>query len=149
MATMAWHYTVMLHFESIIMSEVIMPNALDMAPEAKPVAWFSRNPHWEKMANRRAIDPVTGDRVTLTMWQTRQAGGGLVRFGIDATKLLHDRTLWQRARVDDAARDALVTEGVRQGADPLEWCGSVKPVPVERLVIESLDDTYRWQAFKW
>ncbi|WP_205192901.1 hypothetical protein, partial [Burkholderia sp. LMG 13014] len=63
------------------MSEVIMPNTLDMAPEARPVAWFSRNPHWEKMANRRAIDPVTGDRVTLTMWQTRQAGGGLVRFG--------------------------------------------------------------------
>ncbi|MBY4868569.1 MULTISPECIES: hypothetical protein [Burkholderia] len=149
MVTMAWHYTVMLHFESIIMSEVIMPKTLDMAPEAKPVAWFSRNPYWEKTANRRAIDPGTGDRVTLTMWQTRQAGGGLVRFGIDATKLLHDQALWRRARIEDTARDALVAAGVRQGADPLEWYGSVKPVPVERLVIESLDDTYRWQTFKW
>ncbi|KEZ04479.1 hypothetical protein GQ57_17795 [Burkholderia sp. MSh2] len=146
---MAWHYTVMMHFESIIMSEIIQPKALDVAPDAKPVAWFSRNPYWEKSANRRAIDPKNGDRIALTMWETRQAGGGLVRFGIDATKLLQDQVLWRRARIEDDARESLVAEGVRHGADPSEWCGSVKPVPVERLVIESLDDSYRWQTFKW
>jgi hypothetical protein len=146
--TMAWHYTVMMNFESIIMNECILPRALGAAPHARPLVWFSLNRFWENTANKGAIDPKTGERIRLSMRQTRAAGGGLVRFGIDACKLLRDDVLWQRARIEDDVRNALVEEAVQQGADPSDWCGSIKPVPVDRLVIESLNDSLQWQTFR-
>ncbi|MDN7429110.1 hypothetical protein [Burkholderia sp. AU45388] len=146
---MAWHYTAMHHFESIILSEFILPMSPGLSPEARPIVWFSLNSYWEKSVGRLVIDPATGQHIRLSMQQMRAEHGKLIRFGIEERKLLRADVLCRRARVNDSDWRDHLAQGSRHGANPLQWCGSVKPVSVDGLVIESFDDAFRWRRFRW
>lgn len=81
------------------------------------------------------------------MRETFERGGGLVRFGIDATRLHTGEALRRKAHMNNAIWNGLAAEGKRQGADPSDGCSSVEDVPLDGLAIETMNASFKWEPF--
>ena len=83
----AWHYTTGQKFEQIAETGFILPASIGVKPPERPIVWFSLNQNFELTARKGWCD-VAGFVRTLSVQETREAGGGLVRLGLDASKLI-------------------------------------------------------------
>lgn len=83
-----WHYTTLDRYTLIYRDRLITPaTAFVIAPE-RPAVWFSCHPHWEPTANKGIME---GRLVrTATMDEMEEAGGGLVRIGVERRYLPHE-----------------------------------------------------------
>jgi len=141
---LAWHYTTGQKFPIIIERGELVPSAIGVKPPEKPILWFSLNQYWEHTANK-AIADANGNLRRLTMRETFNLGGGLVRFGYEAKNLHVGDALRRKASMSASVWRGLCAEGRRQNAAPSDWCGSIVPVPVPALVVEVMNDAFKWE----
>lgn len=139
----AWHYTTGQKFLAIVESGYLKPTNIDVKPPEKPILWFSLNQKWENTANK-AILEASGEIKRLSMMDTYKLGGGLVRFGIEPNMLNLGDELRRKASMSASLWRALWKEGLKQNAKPSEWCGTIKSIPIDELIIEVMNDDFVW-----
>lgn len=149
-----WHYTVGAPLAAIARSGCLRPGNAHDADRSEPVRtgqpadasrailWFSRNQKWDPSAakdERLRTDARTPSRSGL---HTRF---GLYRFGLraDDRRLLPWPTVTRVADIDVPDAMAMVASGLRCGAAPTDWIGTLSPVPVDELVFEA------WNGRGW
>ncbi len=142
--TMAWHYTTGEKFPLIVADGVIRPAAIGVKPPERPIVWFSLAQHFE-MTARKGLMNAAGQIRTASIQETREFGGGLVRFGIDAARLIpwRDGVLRKAAGMRYATAKMLDARGIQQGASPFEWLGSLDPVPIDECEIQVMGEGYK------
>ncbi len=139
----AWHYTTGQHFKRICESGILMPAATAVTPPEKPILWFSLNQYWEPTANKGWRNP-DGTILTLTMQQTLERAAGLVRFGCPLRLLRGGEALRKEARMKSAVWKMPFDEGERQGANPCDWRGTVKPLFIDNLAVDVMSKEWKW-----
>jgi len=129
-----YHYTPEFGMEQIIKSGIIKLATSSFAPKfQKPVAWVSTNPHFEQTALKDIYDK-TGSITQLTFEQQAHMFG-CARFEIKPTYKLYNWTkLAKRARIRVDMVRGLEEVGRKMGANPNEWYGSLKPIPIEQWI---------------
>jgi hypothetical protein len=76
---------------------------------------------------------------------TYEHGGGLARFGIVRSKLIPWSKLQNKAQMAVDVIMALEVERRRQGANPSEWYGTCKPLPLSKIQrIELMNEHGNW-----
>jgi hypothetical protein len=134
----AWHYTTGIAFQSIVKSGVLLPSKKYIAKNERPVLWFSLNQDYEPTAAKgvRLDDGrvAQGSRDT-----TYKFGGGLVRFGYAAKRLIPWRDLKKKARIPIRVVDGLERVGRKMQAHPGDWLGSFRAISISELVIDVWD----------
>jgi hypothetical protein len=133
-ARIAWHYTTGIHYGHIVASGELRPAAIGVKPPEKPVLWFSLNQDFEPTACK-AVRDESGAIRRLSKEDTQVLGEGLYRFGVPA-RLLHPwPKLARKARMTTETQRLLEREGIRQGANPILWCGlTSNPIPLAKCV---------------
>ena len=144
---LAWHYTTGLHFERICTSGLLMPAIAGVEHPEKPILWFSLNQYWEPTASKGWEFP-DGTTRTLTMEETFERAGGLVRFGCPLRLLRAGEALRKEARMKSAVWLGLAAEGKRQGAKVSDWWGTTKPMPIGGLAVEVMNPDWRWEPVR-
>lgn len=134
---MAWHYTTGEKFFQISKTGILLPAIAGVVPPERPIVWFSLNQKFEPTA-RKGINR-NGQQVTATLEEMHQLAGGLVRFGVEPTKLLHIEALKRKARINAHTWRRLCAAAVDVGADPGLWFGCLDPLPVDGLVVEVME----------
>ena len=142
MSELAWHYTTGENFISIVESNVLLPAVIRLKEEQAPVLWFSQNQVWEPTACKG----ISKDGIihTGTRHETREYGGGLVRFGYPKDRLLSWKKLRSAANICYRSRCLLESAGHMMGGNPNHWMGILHPLPVNQLVLEVLDGEWTW-----
>lgn len=140
----AWHYTTGQKFLAIVESGCLKPTNIDVKPPEKPILWFSLNQQWENTANKAKLD-ANGEIKRLSMKETYELGGGLVRFGIKPNILYLGDELRRKASMSASIWRALCKEGLKQNAKPSEWCGSISTISTDKLIIEVMRDDFAWE----
>ena len=140
---LAWHYTTGEKFKAIVASGYLMPTGILVKPPERPVLWFSLNQRFEPTARKGAIEG--GALRTLSIEETRQHCGGLVRFGLSPRKLLTGDKLRTRAHIARPLWAGLCRVGIQQKADPALWLGCLDAVPVERLAVDVMNEAGEWE----
>lgn len=145
---LAWHYTTGSAFVNIAESSLLLPSTINVSPPEKPILWFSMNQFWEKTANKMWGFP-DGSVQVLDMEGTRLKGRGLFRFGVRARTTIPWPLLAKKARINKEIARGLEKAGIKQGARPQEWRGSLVPILMEDCVaIEILTDDKGWLNVK-
>ncbi|MGF6481982.1 hypothetical protein [Paraburkholderia sp. JPY419] len=139
----AWHYTTGERAALIERSGVLMPATAYIEAREIPVVWFSTNPLWEPTACKLLQTP-DGRLVRLTMEETYQRGGGLVRFGIDPAKLYRGDDIPRFANITKSAWRQLCNVARMQGANPSEWGVLAGRIDIAGLAIQSMNDCMEW-----
>lgn len=152
-----WHYTVAVHFPKIVECGALLPvdpSHIDdratptlraemrhLYGNEKAALWFSARQDWEPTANK-------GNATSRA--ETFEVGRGLVRFGIDETRVpfgwaYHVRTSGIRRK---GARQ-LERAGRACGANPSDWRVSYEPIPVGECVVEVFNAaTGEWERIQ-
>lgn len=134
-----WHYTVGTPLAAIARSGRLMPTAarqpLPRSGEQE-ILWFSRNQRWDPSATRD--DGLSQVRHTLSH-AASQARFGLYRFGLPAgdARLLPWPTVTRVADIGVPEAMTMVATGLRCGAAPTEWVGTLAPIPLRDLRFEA------------
>ena len=145
MCNLAWHYTTGQKFSLIVECGELRTTAIHIAHGEQPAIWCSSNQKWEPTANK-LLRNADGTVVRLDQAQTREMGGGLIRFGIKRQKLLPWFALLKAARIPKATVRSLEQAGIKQGANPLDWWGSLKPVSLDVCeAIEVMNQNGEWE----
>jgi len=124
---LAWHYTTRQNFMRIAGSGRLLPATEGVSAHETPVLWFSLNPVWEETACRM-MKMADGSLRTLTRAETRQATGGLVRFGYPARLLIAWPKIARAAGIRTETAQALKAAAELMGANPDEWMGILEPI---------------------
>jgi len=139
-----WHYTTGQKFTLIAQDGIIKPATIGVPRGERPIVWFSTHPMWEPTACKGMINE-TGKLVRLTMDQTREMGGGLVRFAVALQTAPHDwRALKELSGMSGRMAQHLYHEGIRQGARPGDWWGTFDPVPRSKWLAIQVYDSGEW-----
>lgn len=139
---LAWHYTTGEAFQAIMDSGILMTTSAGCPTHERSVLWFSMNQIWEPTANKAIIH--NGQYRGLTMRETKERFGGLVRFGFPQSKLVPWLELWKHSGILPSHKRAMEKTGRAQGANPHHWMGCFSPIPVAELVAEIMDQEYLW-----
>ena len=140
----AWHYTTGEKFSRIIADGFLRPSTIGVVAPEKPILWFSVNQTWEPTATKPLGRP-DGSIQLLTMEECRDYGGGLCRFGIDSKSLIRWPELGKKAKIAPTLARGLCETAKTQGANPLDWFGTIKKVPVSRIArIDVMDENGAW-----
>jgi hypothetical protein len=138
-----WHYTTGENFIQIVEVGFLDPNKTVTLPGERPILWFSSEPFWEPTANKALS--LDGAVKTLSMDETREHGGGLVRFGVRASVLIRWPKLGRKAGMPPQTVRSLELVGIKQGAKPSNWYGSLKRIKVrECAAIQVMDENSEW-----
>ena len=143
---LAWHYTILPVYKLIVDSGVLRPADCRIELGERPILWFSTNPFWEQTANKMLFDSATGKETKLSMVETAQKAGGLVRFAVPVQRLVRWPRLGQLANIKSKTRKILEEAGIRMGADYRQWYGTLESIPTrDCLAIESMDlNNWQW-----
>jgi hypothetical protein len=135
-----WHYTTGECLVKILRDGYIKPATAFVARGERPIVWFSRNPTWERTANKMWRKP-DGSIELLDREGTRVRGGGLVRIGVTpATAPFNWRDLKEQSRMSAKIARALYQTAINKGARPSDWYGTFDVVPRHLWVaVERLD----------
>jgi hypothetical protein len=126
---------------AIVDSGEIRPATALVPAGEKPCVWFSKRRDWEPTANKLWVSG--GVTRSLTMRETGERGGGLVRFGVAPETAPYDWAAYRRlSGVPKSEAGGLARHARDQGADPRHWYVSFAPVP--RALWRSVD-VYEWK----
>ena len=145
--SIAWHYTTMQKYPLILESCLLKPADAYVADDEKPILWFSTNLYWEQTANK-ALRTLEGRLLSLTMEQTAEKAGGLVRFAVPLERLVRWPRIGQQANVKSKIRKSLEATGIRAKANYMEWYGTLESMKLSDCVgIEFMDmATWTWES---
>jgi hypothetical protein len=139
-----WHYTVGTPLVAIARSGRLMPAvAHTAAPRSgDEILWFSRNQQWDPSATRD--DGLSEARQTLSR-AALHARFGLYRFGLPERdmRLLPWPTVTRVADIDVPEAMTMVASGLRCGAAPTDWVGTLTAIPLSDLNFE------KWTGAAW
>lgn len=111
------------------------------AKHERPILWFSTNEQFEPSAVKALLDPATGAKVFDLDVLERKVG--LYRFALAAGVLTVGMTQWPgcavRAGMTEPHRVALAQAGLRMGAVPSQWWGTLATIDLEYLRMEVFD----------
>jgi hypothetical protein len=151
---LAWHYTVGLKLPLIRESGCLRPTDVGIGPDERPVLWFSTAPYWEPTSARMrprssqerlaAKDSLPFHR--LSMQENAELGEGLYRFGLPVERLIRWPEIGKRAGIRAPLRNALMRAGRLQGAEPSQWYGTFREIPIEDLLFQQLVNFRQWEA---
>ncbi len=146
MVSLAWHYTITPIYFEILKSGYLKPSDSYLTPGEKPVLWFSSNPFWEETASKSLKDH--GMTIHLSMEETAQKAGGLVRFAFPLELLVRWPRIGQQANIKSKERKILEEAGIRRGADPRQWYGTLERINVDDCIaIERMKmETRTWET---
>jgi hypothetical protein len=139
-----WHYTTEEKLNPIYADGALMPTAIKIGPNERPVLWFSSNPVWEPTANKALGVRGIGAVRSLTTDEMVQMFR-LIRFGIDSERLLHWPELRKVARIAHTEQRRLAKRARKVGAAPHHWYGSLQPVRLSELVREDYVPGEGWR----
>lgn len=141
-----WHYTIGAKLPYIANSGALLPIPTRGAPKTeRPVVWLSKHPFFEPTSAKGFTDFQTGTWRILSMQETHEMGQGLFRFKVKKEQLLHSIFGFKsRSRIKPAHFDMIWKEGIRQGADPMQWFVSFDPIPLTE--IERIE---AWDGQQW
>jgi len=111
----------------------LKPTSAYIAEREKPILWFSMDQVWEPTACKATEE--LGVIKRLTKNETFQLGCGLVRFGVDPHILIPWPKIGHMARMSKRIQKSLTREGIRQGANPCLWMGTLEPVVREKWAV--------------
>jgi hypothetical protein len=122
--------------ERIIHDGFLRPTAINIAPDELPVLWFSKNDQFEPTAAKGMITPDGGVKL-MTHTQMAQMLG-IFRFSLPDTdiRLISWQRLPMRAKIPKKTVRYLIDVGVKRGAKPNDWVGTLVPIPLPSLVCE-------------
>ena len=137
---LVWHYTVGIHIEKIFLAGMLLTErettGWALPPGYVGAVWFSSNEVWEPTARKGGA---------WTMQDNHELYGGLFRFGVELTD---DLLPWKKFRpvsgISAEATRELARTGREMGANPNQWCASMKPIPQERWVAVEMWDDKQW-----
>jgi hypothetical protein len=141
--TRTYHYTTGNKLSPISSSDCLLPTNVMIAPHEKPLLWFSVNPVYEPTAiklimrdDNRAYRPSVQELHQLI---------GIFRFGLNAgdARLVAFNKLPRLARISQVDISRMVASGLRIGATPTHWAGSLAPIPLSELEFEE------WTGDTW
>jgi hypothetical protein len=128
---------------------VIMPR--DDGSGASPLVWFSCNPSWEMAASRYVKwGRDTGGITILNREAMALFCDGIFRIGVDHEKFVLHRwpdDLRERACISQIAYERHLAGARWANSNPMEWAGSLVPVPFESWdrIEQARGD--RWETF--
>lgn len=136
-----WHYTVGSKLEAIARTKALAPAKPVSTDNQREVLWFSRRQTWEPSASK--IEWPRGDARRSPSIHEVHARQGLYRFGLarDDARLLPWPSINQLADIDMPEAMTLVATGLRCGANPTDWLGTLNTVPLADLRFEAWDGT--------
>lgn len=113
-----------------------------VAPHEKPVLWFSANPVYEPTAIKLI---ASGDRAFRPTVEVLHHLIGIFRFGLNAkdARLMPFNRIQRIAHISPKEAAAMVASGLRIGAKPSHWTGSLVPIPLSELEFEE------WTGDTW
>lgn len=138
----AWHVTTIENYEIIQADGHLRPTGIGTPPPEQNVLWMSLDQYVDR-AVRKVLTNGSAYRV-LSIKETRQLGGGLIRLGIDARKLLSGNTLRNRAHITWPRWVAIRQARVKLQSDPENWLGSLKPIALTDMTIDVMNDSGVW-----
>jgi len=133
-----WHYTAASHLPAIAQSGGLHPSCTQLNPvdAARAILWFSRQQQWEPSVPRPEI-------------HVRQSHGGrslrlepgLYRFGLPQgdLRLLPWPAITRVADLEVPEAMTMVSGGLRHGATPTDWLGTLSAVPLADLRFQAWD----------
>jgi len=139
-----WHYTVGTPLAEIARSGSLLPAAA-RTPDPRSceeILWFSRNQQWDPSAMKD--DGLSQARHALTRAALHMRFG-LYRFGLPEAdiRLLPWPTVTRVADIDVPEAMNMVATGLRCGAAPTDWIGTLSAIPLDDLRFE------RWTGTSW
>jgi hypothetical protein len=140
-----WHYTVGTPLAAIARSGRLVPTAALMQEPRlgkQEILWFSRNQQWDPSASKDEGLGQARQALSRTALHTRF---GLYRFGLPAldARLVPWPTVTRVAEIDVPAAMTMVATGLRCGAAPTDWLGTLMPIPLTDLRFEA------WTGQRW
>lgn len=135
-----FHYTTGNKLSLIADSAALTPTNVMVAPDEKAVLWFSANPLYEPTAiklimtsDRKAYRPTVAQLNDIV---------GVFRFGLDAgdARLLSFSRLPRLAHISATDVSRMIASGLRIGATPAHWTGTLVPIAVSELTFEAWSD---------
>ncbi|MEK7318490.1 MAG: hypothetical protein AAB280_05320 [Pseudomonadota bacterium] len=134
-----WHYTVGTPLAAIARAGRLVPAAALMREPhlgKQEILWFSRNQQWDPSASKD--DGLGQARHTLTRGALHTRFG-LYRFGLSAldVRLVPWPTVTRVAEIDVPEAMTMVANGLRCGAAPTDWLGTLMPIPLSELRFEA------------
>jgi hypothetical protein len=138
-----WHYTTGHFFLKIVESGFLLPTGIGVEAPEKPLLWFSKHPVFEPTARKGWREG--GKHRVLSVQETRERGGGLVRFGIKPEALLHGNSLRAGARMSLKVWNHLERVAQEQGSTNRNWWGTTEALPINSMIIEVMDEDSTWK----
>lgn len=142
-----YHYTLGIKLPDIFTEGFLRTSPREPRYPERPVVWLSSNPEYERSALKIGVRP-DGTAQSLTLEAMAAHGRGVFRFRLievppDNPVLPWD-LLKSRAKMPEKLRRRLIERARECGANPREWFGTLAPIAVEHLLLESLDAEGRW-----
>ena len=139
-----WHYTVGHKLPLIRESNALRPNGARIAPNERPVLWFSSDPVYEPTAIKLVQMPDQGRLHRPSVRELHELIG-VFRFAIDRADPRLDNwpTVQRKARISPAGVASMIRAGVEVGAKPMNWFGAFQEIPLADLQFES------WTGTEW
>lgn len=138
-----WHYTTGALFMKIVESGFLLPTSVGVQAPELPVLWFSKHPVFEPTARKAVLE--NGKIRVLSVRETFERGGGLVRFGVKPEGLYQATALRAAAKIPRRTWKALESIAHRQGSNSQNWWGTTEALPIDSIVIEVMDEDMTWK----
>ena len=143
-----YHYTNGHKLEPIRKAARLLPAVVGIERTEKPIVWFSSHPYWEPTATK----PIqNGKSFRLPDLEELDGLVGLYRFVFTGNpEQLHSLGILQiRANIRSKTLKGLKQVGLGFGANPEQWSGSLRPVPLEDLRLEKLFELREWRPISF
>lgn len=129
-----YHYTIGSKIPLILNSGHLLPTRVGVNESSGeiPVLWFSSNQTWEPTATKMLM---IGGRLVTPSVRELAAYVPLFRFRLRGsfggeTGMLPWPALCKVARIQRRTANAMVSAGREMGANPAQWWGTLKPIPL-------------------
>lgn len=139
-----WHYTAGHKLQLIRESCALHPNGAKVAPNERPVVWFSADAVYEPTAIKLLQMPGQARLRRPTVAELHELVG-VFRFAIDRDdpRLAAWPAVHRKARISTTGVANMIRAGVEIGAKPMNWFGAFEEIPLADLRFEA------WTGEHW
>lgn len=139
-----WHYTAGHKLPMILEACALRPNGAKIAPNERPVVWFSADAVYEPTAIKLVQMPGQGKLHRPSVAELHEMIG-VFRFAIDRrdARLAAWPNIHRKARISTTGVANMLRAGLEIGAKPMNWFGALEEIPLGDLRFEA------WTGQQW